>query len=326
VRVDPARIETVDLTDGDVRVRLLSLGCITQDWQVPLAGGHVGAVLGYATPADYLASPVYMGVIAGPVANRLTGARVTLDGQTLAFTPNEGTTLLHSGQAGLHRALWRATRDGDRAVQFHLTRAHLEDGFPGTRRFAVSLRLDGARLRYEMTCTTDRPTLVNLAQHSYYSLGMTGPLWDARLTVAADRYTPTGPGKLPTGEIAALDGLPFDFRVERRLAEADPNASGLDLNYALTGDGPASTLRAPNGLRLRLWTDRHGLQLYTGAGLSPHGTPLSGQTHAPFHGLCLEPQGFPDAPNIPAFPSIAVTPDRPYRQVLDVEITEDAPR
>ncbi|MCV6584353.1 MAG: galactose mutarotase [Marinibacterium sp.] len=322
-------IDTFTLCDGDVSVRMLSLGCITQDWQVPLAGRLVPVVLGHAEPDAYRAAPHYMGQIVGVVANRISGARFTLDGQTFHIPANEGPNLLHGGAGGLGQRLWRGTQDGPRAVRFVLDLAHLEDGFPGRRRLSLQVTLCGHRLRYDIYGETDRPTPMSLAQHSYYTLGMDGPLWPLRCRIAAGAVTPCGPDRLPAGQILPLDGLAHDLRTPRSLARADPARAGIDLNYVLDGGGfrEVAALRAPNGMGLRLSSDQPGLQLYTGAGLGAglgsDARPLAGQRHAPFHGLCLEPQGLPDSVNIPRFGDIIITPDRPYRQRLEVEIKED---
>ncbi|MEM9639010.1 MAG: galactose mutarotase, partial [Pseudomonadota bacterium] len=261
----------------------------------------------------------------GPLANRLRDARFKLGDETYQIPPNEGPNLLHGGAQGLSRALWRTDRDGDRAVRFSLTRAHLEDGFPGDRLFEVEVRLTGYLVRYDMRCRTDRPTVVNLAQHNYYSVGLDRPMWSAGLQIDADAYTPVGADLLPTGEIAPVDGTDFDLREMQRLDRADRDQCGLDLNYVVTpkGDAPVARMQASNGLVLRMWSDQPGLQLYTGGGLRAVGRPLAGQTHASFCGICLEPQGFPDSPNNATFPSVVITPDAPYRQSLEIEIAPE---
>ncbi|MDG2405732.1 MAG: galactose mutarotase, partial [Paracoccaceae bacterium] len=117
--------------------------------------------------------------------------------------------------------------------------------------------------------------------------------------------------------------VPFDFRKVKTIQQADPLKQGSDVNLILTDTGaaPCATLTAPNGLRLKMWTDQPGLQLYTGAKLSTKAQSMDNQSHQPFSGLCLEPQHFPDSPNQPKFPSIICTPERPYHQRLDIEIT-----
>jgi aldose 1-epimerase len=188
---------------------------------------------------------------------------------------------------------------------------------------------------------------VNLCQHLYFNLAGAGDIRDHRFRIAAARYTPTQADGLPSGEIRAVAGSRFDLRQPRRLSEADPEGAGFDQNFVLApargdhagaqgprgGAGPDAAAPgdpasgpplaeawAPDGMRLRLWTDQPGLQFYTGAFLTPHATPWPGVAHGPFGGFCMEAQGFPDAVNRPGFPSVLCTPDQPYRQRTTIEI------
>lgn len=308
------------LSQGDVSVCLLSLGCITQDWQVPLGDSRVPVVLGYAEPEAYWTNPAYLGAIVGPVANRIAGAGFALDGRTWGLPANDGPHHLHGGPQGLHQRLWQVERDADRAARFSLVLNAGDIGYPGRVAYQVTVTLSGAGLTYDMQAHPDRPTPISLAQHSYYAL--TGsPIHDQSLQIRATGYTPTDAALIPTGRIAPLTGHSFDLRAPRLLQQADPAGAGLDLNYALDPRAPiAARLTAPSGLRLELSTDQPGLQLFTAAGLRQWARPLPGQTHGPSRALCLEPQGFPNAVNTPAFPPVIATPDRPYRQITRVSI------
>lgn len=318
---DPDQITSHTLHDGDVAVTMLSLGCITQDWRLAVGGRELPMVLGYRDPQAYRTHKAYLGAIVGPVANRIAGARFVLEAMEYRLTANDGPHLLHGGAAGLGTRNWRMDPDGTRAVRLRHTSAEAESGFPGTVEFEVIVTLTGHTLRYDMRARPDRPSPVNLAQHNYYTLGMPGEIRDLRLMLHADGITPAGADLIPTGEIRPLDGLPWDFRAPRTIAQADPDRAGLDLNYVLRpGAGPAAQVWANNGLTLDLRTDQPGMQVYTATHLSQLAAPLEGQKHAAFHGLCLEPQGFPNAVNTPAFPTIIATPDMPYRQVTDVTI------
>jgi aldose 1-epimerase len=318
------------LESGCARVAILSLGCITQDWQVPVPEGWRGVVLGHDAPEAYRADPYFLGQIVGRVANRIAGARFAmpappesgphpptrpLSGGAVApvctLAANDGPHCLHGGPDGLGRRVWAMEPDGARAVRLQVHSPDGDQGFPGAVDVTVTIALDGARLSYAMVAHPDRPTPIALAQHSYYALAGRGRVDGYRVSLAASACTPAGPDLIPTGAVAPVAGTPFDFRVARPIG-----ASRLDLNLVLdAGDGPAAEVTA-GGLRLRLWTDQPGLQLYTGDGL---GAPF-----APRHGLCLEPQGFPNAVNMPAFPSVICTPERPYRQTTTVEIAAAA--
>lgn len=333
-------IESHVLRDGETTVRALSIGCCVQDWQV--AGRRV--VLGYADPEDYRSNPRSMGMVVGRVANRIGGGRFDLGGQSWRLPQNNGAHCLHGGPQGFGRRLWRMAAEDSRAVRFTLEVPHLDQGFPGALAVSIRLSLAGAALTWEMEARPDRPTPVNLCQHLYFNLAGAGDIRAHRFRIAAAHYTPSHADGLPTGEIRAVAGSRFDLRQPRILAQADPEHRGFDQNFVLSqpapkgaGRGaeasgreepsqvpppsPQAEVQAPDGMRLRLWTDQPGLQFYTGGALSPHGRPWPGVAHGPFGGFCLEAQGFPDAVNQPGFPSVICTPEAPYRQRTTIEIT-----
>lgn len=319
---EPADITRHVLRDGDVSVAILSLGCITQDWRVPLNGRAAPVVLGYRDPESYRRNPYYMGAIVGRVANRIAGAGFAVDGRTYRLNANEGRHHLHGGTRGLSTRNWCMERAGARAVELrHVSRDGAE-GYPGQASFCVTITLQGHTLRYDMRAEVDRETPISMAQHSYYALGYHGTVQDHDLCIPAQHYTPVDAEMIPTGQIHPLDGAPFDFRAGRCLSEADPQSRGLDMNFVMQGGGQV-TLEAPNGMGLRIESDQPGLQLFTAPTLAALHPALDGQVHQPFAGLCLEPQGVPDAVNQPLFPAVFAAPDRPYRQVLEVTI---APR
>lgn len=318
-QIDAQEVHEACLRDGDVTVSILSLGCITRDWRV----GGVPVVLGYHDAVLYLDNPNYFGIIAGRCANRIAGGRFALNGQKVQLARNEGANHLHGGIRGLGARNWQIDMDGPRRLRLTCHSPDGEEGYPGTVKFTVQISLSGHRLSYDMRAAPDRPTPVNLAQHSYYNLAGTGTIWDHRLQIAAPAFTPADQGGIPTGQIASVAGTRFDFTAPRHMAQADPAQEGTDINLVLDMDrptgAPAATVTAA-GLRLRLWTDQPGLQLYNAMHLGPTAGGHDGQVYNRFSGLCLEPQHFPDTPNHPNFPPILCTPDAPYRQRLEVEI------
>ncbi len=312
-----AAIERFELRQGDVVVSLLSLGCVTQDWRVPLNGAQVPVVLGYQQPEAYRTNPAYLGAVVGRVANRIGGSAFSLAGQRYGLPANDGAHHLHGGPDGLSRRIWQAEPDGDRAVQFSLHSPDGDGGYPGAVDFEVTISLNGDTLTYDMRAHPDRPTPITLAQHNYYALTQ-GPIWDQRLEVQADAITPTTPDLIPTGQITPLAGTSLDLTRPRPVSEFA--AQGLDLNFMLRDAPTAARLTAPNGLTLEMTTDQPGLQVYTATHLTADAPALPGQIHAPFHGLCLEPQGAPNAVNTPAFPSVIATPEQPYSQTTKIRI------
>lgn len=262
--------------------------------------------------------------MAGRVANRIAHARFMLEGREVRVTPSEPPHALHGGEKGLGGRVWDMEADAARsAVRLTYRSPDGEEGFPGAVDFAVEIRLDGATLSYGMEGRPDRLTPINLAQHGYWNLEGGGDALGHRLRIEADAFTPTGPDLIPTGEIAPVAGGPADFRAPRTMTGPDGAATPLDLNLVLRaglGDRPAAVLEAPSGLRLELRTDRPGLQLYNAPRLSIDAPGHDGVRYGPYAGVCLEPQGFPDAVNRPEFPSILHDPDRPYRQRLSLTI------
>lgn len=303
------------LRDGDVAVTVLSMGCAVQDWTV---GGR-RVVLGRVDPESYRENPGYLGAVVGRLANRVAGARISMGHETWELTPNEGANQLHGGPAGYGKRNWRMTPEGTRSVLMELDSEDGDMGYPGRVAVSVRMTLEGHALTWEMTAVPDRETPIALAQHTYFNLSGDRDIRDHVVRIDADHVTPTGPDLIPTGERLAVEGTRYDFRQPRTLAEADPEGTGYDLNFALNGPAPQAEVTAA-GLRLRLWTDQPGLQVYTSVHLKPVGETLPGVAHGPWAGLCLEAQGFPNAVNTPAFPPVLCAPDRPYRQVTTVEI------
>lgn len=306
------------LRSGDVEISVLSIGCAIQDWVV---GGR-RMVLGYADLEDYRTNPVSMGVVVGRVVNRIDKARFVLDGTDYVLPANSGENHIHGGPTGLGWRHWDMRPEGDKAVELTLHSPHMDGGYPGAVDFRVRLELDGAALTWDMTAQPDRPTYVNLAQHLYFNLSGTGKVRDHSLRLAADQCTLTRDDGVPTGEILDVAGTCYDFREARRIDAADPDAHGYDLNFVLSDVPDAQAeVAAPDGTRLRLWTDRPGLQVYTSNTLRHFGTPHAGQTHGQFDAICLEAQDFPNAMNQTGFGSVLCAPDAPYRQRTTIEIT-----
>jgi aldose 1-epimerase len=307
------QIERHVLRDEDTAITVLSLGCAVMDWRV--RGRHV--VLGYADPEHYRQNPASMGVVCGRVINRIENARFELGGVDYVLPANAGAHHLHGGPGGLGWRTWTMDRDGDCAVQLSLVSDDGDQGYPGRVAFTVVMRLEGGRLTWEMSGMPDRETPVNLGQHLYFNLMGQGTLEDHTLWVDADTHTPNRPDLVPYGAVEPVAGTAFDFRAPVRLGDGDV----WDGNLVLNGrNGFAAQAVAPDGMRLRLWTDRPGLQVYTSNTLAHTFPEGPGASHRRFAGLCLEAQDMPNAVNVPAFGSILCAPDRPYRQTTSIEI------
>lgn len=324
--IDGPDIQQIVLQEGDQAVTLLSLGGTTQDWRLNHAGTDIPLVLGYSDPRRYLETQSYHGAIAGRVANRIAGAQFTLDGKNYQLPANEGRNMLHGGRGGLSRKHFSVDLDSaNNGVRFTYHSPDGEEGFPGAVDFTYDILLRDGQLIYDLSAKTDRPTPINLAQHNYYNLTGTGDIWSHTLQVTADRFTPIDDELIPTG---AVDPVPdwLDYQsgalIEKDPARHTSTDHNLVLAEGLDRSAPIASLHAPNGVKLRMWSEQPGIQMYCCDGLATkrggHGL-LAHQRH---HGVCLEPQHFPDAINRPEFAGIIATPDRPYKQRLTLDIVK----
>lgn len=289
-----------------------------------LQGGTQNLVLGFADPQDHARLPIYAGAIVGPVANRITGGRISLSGQPWQMPRDEGENTLHSGPDGLHSHAWNVLTHSADSLTLGIELKHGEGGLPGNRVIRADYRLTGALLSLTLRAETDRATAMNLAHHPYWNLDGLGDITSHSLRIDAAHYLPTDPQRLPLGAVAPLAETPFDFRSPRPV----PRDSALDLNYCLSDAPPAQIrpvawLTGATGTQLRIATDAPGLQVYNGNFLpdTPGALP-GGQSLRPFHAMALEPQYWPDAPHHGHFPQITLEPGRIWQQRTEYRITQ----
>lgn len=329
----------VVLRRGELEARLSPHGArLVQLWVPDRTGRHADVVLGFDEVGDYAAHPDFFGATVGRHANRIRDARFTLDGTEHRLSRNEGRHHLHGGRVGFDRQVWVVDHRDEHAVCFHLHSADGAQGYPGALDATATYRLvEGDVLEIEMTASTDRPTIVNMVNHSYWNLGGhgAGSALDHQLAIAADRYLPVDADLLPTGVVAPVVGTPFDLRqptllrdrvtqVELRVpGHPQARVPGFDHNWVLRdpvvswGAPPAVEAVDPaSGRRLRLWTDQPGLQLYTGSYFEDGLAGKGGVPYPRHAGFTLETQGFPDAPNVATFPSTRVDPGQRYRHMM----------
>ncbi len=316
-RVDRA----VLIGDTGVTVHILNYGAIIQDWHVPAGdGAPLSVVLGFDDMTGYREHSRFFGAVAGRVVNRTCNARFVLEGRTYEITRNHGRHHLHGGAIGLAKRVWEMeTDDETMAVRLTCRSPDGEDGYPGAVDFTVTYRLSGSRLDMVFTGIPDRPTPINIAQHSYFNLNDAGDIRDHVLIMRADRYTAVDDELIPTGEVLPVGNTAFDFRAGRSIG------TDYDINLVLEEghdtNTPAASVQAPKtGLGLVLWTDQPGIQLFNAPGFDIAYPGLGGRKYGNFCGFCLECQHFPDSLNNPHFPSIIATPDSPYRQRMIVDI------
>ena len=317
-----------------MRMQVSNVGCIIVSLNAPDRNGEFAdVVLGYDRLEDYVSDNRHFGAVVGRYGNRIAGAQFTLDGETHRVTANRPPNHLHGGEIGFEKVLWQAegmVGDGRVGLKLEYLSKDGEEGYPGNLNATVRYWLtDDNELRIEYSATTDKPTPINLTNHSYFNLAGAGngDILGHELMLAADRFTPVDKALIPTGELRPVAGTPFDFR--RPLAiglrvDADDRqikyGGGYDHNFVFARwDGKlrlAGMLRDPkSGRTMEMFTTEPGVQYYCGNFLDGSDVGKGGKTYARRSGLCLETQHFPDSPNKPQFPSCILRPGEEYRHV-----------
>jgi aldose 1-epimerase len=314
---DGREVRTYSLgREGGLQVEVMDYGATVRRLAAPTRNGLVEVTPRYADLQDYVAGKGYLNAAIGRFANRLDHGRFTLDGDARQISINEPPNTLHGGKVGFDRRIWTLADHDPNTLRFTYRSPDGEEGFAGDLQAEAAYRVDGDSLTVTFSATADRPTPVNLTQHFYFNLSgrPDRTILDHQVRIAADAYTVVRKDLIPTGELRPVAGTPFDFRQARAVREAveatgDEQiafARGVDHNYVLTpGAGPQVSLHSPDtGLTLEILTDQPGMQVYTGQGMDPPFIP---------HGaIAFEPQGFPDGPNHPQFPSTILRPGQTY--------------
>ncbi len=327
---DGDEIHEIALAAGDLNVRVITLGAVIRD--VRLAGIDHPLVLGFDGLDDYLKHSPHFGAVVGRSANRIAGGRFSLDGRDYQLPLNEkGRNHLHGGSHGFGTRPWRLVDHNAASVTLAIDSPDGEEGYPG----AVTVKLRyiveaPATLSMEIEATTDRPTLVNLAQHSYFNLDGSPTILDHQARIFANAYTPTDADDIPTGEIVAVAGSVYDFRALRPIRQTRGGEQVVfDKNFVIdrakaAEPRPHARLQSPkNGLILDIASTEPGCQFYDGYMMAVPVPGLEGRTYPVNGGCCFEPQLFPDAPNHPGFPSSILRPGETYRQSTHYAFSRD---
>ena len=318
---EPA-IRAFTLSNGGLRLRAINYGSIVTGLDVPDRAGRLADVaLGLKDLEAYLAGHPYFGCTAGRCANRIAEGRFSIEGRPFQVARNNGPHHLHGGARGFDRRVWEVDGADATSVRFSLTSPDGEEGYPGTVKAQVVYALTPENeFRVEMTATTDAPTPVNLVHHTYWNLAGQGSILDHRLTIDADRYTPVDATLITTGELAEVEGTPFDFRRSKRIGDDLGRVpGGFDHNFVVRGGGlrRAARLEDPrSGRVMEIASDQPGIQFYTGNFLDGTSKGKAGATYRKHAGLCLETQVFPDAVNKPDWTSPLLRPGETYRHVM----------
>jgi aldose 1-epimerase len=315
-----------------MEVSITNYGGIVTSIKVPDRNGKLGdAALGYDTLDGYASDKVYFGATVGRYCNRIGHAEFSLDGVKYTLAKNNGENTLHGGINGFNKMLWEArdvSQDGEPALELKYTSKDMEEGFPGNLSATVVFTLTNKNeLKIDYSATTDKKTVVNLTNHSYFNLAGpgSGDVLKTVLRIEADKFTPIDSGLIPTGELKSVQGTPFDFRkateIGARIDAGDEQLKlgrGYDHNFVLIKNKPngltlaARAEESTTGRVLEVWTTEPGIQLYTGNFLdgSIHGK--GGIAYTKRSAFCLETQHFPDSPNHPNFPSTILSPGQRY--------------
>lgn len=331
---DGTKIESVELANGKgVSARIITLGAAIQQLVVPdRQGKPADVVLGYATAQQYLDQPQYFGATVGRYANRIAKGKFTLDGKQYSLETNDGPNHLHGGKRGLDKVVWKidsVTPGSPARVVLSHTSPDGAGGYPGTLKVTATYSLnDNNELSIEYRATTDKATIVNITNHSYFNLAgeaSTSDVMGHRLTLFASKYTPVDETLIPTGELRAVAGTPFDFRQPKAIGERVRDGKdqqlrigrGYDHNYIVDGKPnelrPAARVEDPNSGRvMELLATGPGVQFYSGNFLDATSVGKTGRVYRQGDGLCLEPQVFPDSPNRGDFPSARLNPGATY--------------
>jgi len=326
---DGTAVVIYTIKNGAMEAKITNYGGIVTSLKVPDRHGKTAdVVLGYDALDGYIAKSPFFGALIGRYGNRIGGAKFVLDGNTYSTPKNDGANTLHGGDKGFDKAVWKA-KEIPHGVELTLISPDGDAGFPGTLTTVVRYTLVGKDLKIEYSATTDKDTVVNLTNHSYFNLKGQGEgdILKHELKLNAGRYTPVDGNLIPTGELAPVVGTPFDFgKLTAIGARIDSDndqikkGKGYDHNWVLDSGGgklaeAAEVYEPTTGRVMQVWTDQPGVQFYTGNFLDGTITGKGGKVYQHRAALCLETQHFPDSPNHPKFPSTELKPGQKYHTV-----------
>jgi aldose 1-epimerase len=316
-----------------LEARICNYGGIVVSFKAPDRHGKMGDVmLGYDNLEDYIKNNPFFGCLVGRYGNRIAQGKFKLNGKEYTLAVNNGPNSLHGGIKGFDKAVWepsiRTTPDGP-ALQLRYLSKDGEEGFPGNLAVTALYTLtEDNGLRLDYTATTDKDTIVNLTQHSYFNLAQKGDVLKHIVMIQADKFTPVDSTLIPTGELRPVDGTPFDFRkptaIGARINEDDEQlkfGNGYDHNWVINKPPSDLSLAARvyepmSGRVLEVLTTEPGLQFYTGNFLDGTIKGKGGWVYKARNGFCMECQHFPDSPNHPNFPSVVLKPGQAYRNTI----------
>lgn len=328
-------VEIYTLKDANAEIRIMTYGGIIQSVKMPDRKGNVNdVVLGFDSVEGYEKNPgPYFGALIGRYANRIGNGEFKLDGHTYTLPKNDHGNTLHGGTVGFDKVVWKTKEIPDGIELTHVS-PNGDQGFPGTLTAVVKYTLIGNSLHIDYSATTDKDTVVNLTNHSYWNLSGqgNGTILHDELKINATDFTPVNDKLIPTGALEPVVGTPFDFRkltvIGSRINDNNQQlkyAGGYDFNWVLNKRekptaalGEAAEVYDPtSGRVLSVWTTQPGIQFYTGNFLDGTITGKDGKVYVHRGALALETQHYPDSPNQPKFPSTELKPGQRYHQLTE---------
>jgi len=319
-------------------VKILTYGGIVQSFIVPDKNGKMGdVVLGHDNMEGYLKASPFFGCLVGRYGNRIARGKFTLSGKEYTLAQNNGPNAIHGGKKGFDKVVWQpkilATPEGP-ALALHYVSKDGEEGYPGNLDITATYTFtDDNALRLDYTATTDKDTIVNLTQHSYFNLAGKGDVLNYEVMIDADKTTPVDSTLIPTGELRPVQGTPFDFRKPTRIgARIDDDdeqlkiGKGYDHNWVINKRPGELKLAArvhepTTGRALEVLSTEPGLQFYTGNHLDGKIVGKGGWAYKSRNAFCMEPEHFPDSPNHPEFPSVVLKPGEVYKNTIIYKVS-----
>jgi aldose 1-epimerase len=305
-----------------VEVSITNYGGTVTAIKVPDRNGAFGdVVLGYDTIEEYRRNPRYLGALIGRHANRIAGGKFSLNGVEHQLAQNNGANHLHGGNKGFDKRVWSVTGATQNVLRLRYFSEDGEENYPGDLTVEVDYSLnDENELQIEYQATSDKDTIVNLTNHSYFNLAGSGDILGHELMLNADAFTPVSENLIPTGEILSVENTVMDFRTARKISNG-----GYDHNFVLRDHGSlrsVARLRDPlSGRVMEVLTTEPGIQFYSGNFFDGSVKGKSGVVLEKYAGLCLEAQHFPDAPNHPNFPTTVLRAGEEYHQTTIYRFT-----
>jgi aldose 1-epimerase len=331
---DGTPIDIYTLSEGPIEVRVTNYGGYLVSLKVPDRNGKsADIVLGFDDLDGYVNNnthkgTAYLGPIVGRYANRIARGTFTLDGRQYSLAINNGPNALHGGPHGFHQVVWKGRLIPEGVELTYLSKDG-EEGYPGNLNVVVRYTLSHGALTIDYSATTDKDTILNLTNHTYFNLkgAGKGDILDHDLILHASRFTWADSNLTPTGELKSVGGTPLDFRKSTRIGERIDSdyeqlrvAGGYDQNFVLDAGGrelaeAAEVYEPSSGRVMRVLTDQPGVQFYTGNFFDGTIKGKSGIAYQRRYGLCLETQHFPDSPNHPEFPTTELKPGQRFHRV-----------